>query len=116
MKPKLEIVKADVATINGVQIPVLEVRNTGQAHGRLSAFLKGIDAKGVRREFAPSTLPILPGETRTIAINIDNGGDAVEADKASAPAKPDPIAFPLRISGQMNDSVTAFSFQGTFEP
>lgn len=116
VKPKLEIVKADVATINGVQTPVLSVHNTGSAHGRLSAFLKSIDAKGVRRELAPSTLPILPGETRTIALNVDNGNDAVEADKAAPPVKPDPIAFPLRVSGTMNDSVTAFSFQATFEP
>lgn len=116
VKPKLEIVKADVATINGVQTPVLSVRNTGAAHGRLSAFLKSIDAKGVRRELAPSTLPILPGETRTIALNVDNGGDAVEADKASPPVKVEPIVFPLKVSGTMNDSVTAFSFQGTFEP
>lgn len=116
VKPQLEIVKADVRTINGQQTPVLEVKNNGQAHGRLSAFLKSVDAKGVKRELAPSTLPILPGETRTISLGVDNGTDAVEADKASPPAKPDPITFPLKVSGTMNDSVSAFAFEGTFEP
>lgn len=118
VRPQLRIVKADVATINGAQTPVLMVENTGTAHGRLSAFLSGTDAAGVKREFSPSTLPILPGETRMIALTVDRGGDAVEAG-ASAPAaggKPDAIAFPLSISGTMNDSVNSFKFDGVFEP
>ena len=78
VKPHLEIVKADVAVVGGLQKPVLIVKNTGQAHGRLAAFLTGTDAKGIKREFTPSTLPILPGETRTIALDVDTGGDLIE--------------------------------------
>ncbi|KPF75275.1 hypothetical protein IP68_08365 [Blastomonas sp. AAP25] len=118
IKPNLRIVKVDVADINGTPTPVLMVENTGLAHGRLSAFLRGKDAKGVLREFAPATLPILPGETRRIALNVDKGGDAIEArEQPEQPGREaDPIAFPLTISGTINDSVSSFQFDGVFEP
>lgn len=118
VKPALQIVKADVVDLNGVKTPVLMVENTGTAHGRLSAFLSGTDATGTKREFAPSTLPILPGETRMIALNIDNGGDAVEAQVQPTSDKevPKAIVFPLRMSGTINDSVNSFKFEGVFEP
>lgn len=118
VKPVLKIVKADVVKLNGVQTPVLMVENTGTAHGRLSAFLSGTDAKGKKREFTPSTLPILPAETRMIALNIDDGGDAVEAQfqPQSGDEEPDLIAYPLKVSGTMNDTINSFSFEGVFEP
>lgn len=118
VKPQLRIVKVDVADVAGTATPVLMVENTGLAHGRLSAFLSGTDARGVRREFSPSTLPILPGETRRIALNVDKGGDAIEA--RGRPERPgpegQPIAYPLSISGTINDSVSSFQFDGVFEP
>ena len=118
VKPHLKIVKADVVDLNGIQSPVLIVENTGTAHGRLSAFLSGTDANGKTREFAPSTLPILPGETRMIALTIDDGGDAVEAQiqPRSGDKEPDLIAYPLKVSGTMNDTINSFSFEGVFEP
>jgi hypothetical protein len=118
IKPQLRIVAVDVADIGGTRTPVLMVENSGQAHGRLSAFLSGTDANGVRREFSPATLPILPGETRRIALNIDMDGDAIEA--RGRPEKPgrkaEPIAYPLTVSGTINDSVSSFQFDGVFEP
>lgn len=117
VKPQIKVIKADVVSLNGVLTPVLMVENAGTAHGRLSAFLSGTDAKGVKREFAPSTLPILPGETRMIALNVDAGEDAIEtgeqpvSDNHSAP-----IAYPLRMSGTINDTLSSFPFDGVFEP
>ena len=118
VKPELEIVKADVMKINGILTPVLMVKNTGTAHGRLSAFLSGTDAAGKKREFSPATLPILPGETRRIALNVDDGSDAIEThgQPASAATRSDEITYPLRIGGTINDSVNSFSFEGVFEP
>lgn len=116
VKPVLRIVKADVVPIGGVQTPVVMVENTGTAHGRLSAFLSGTDAAGVRREFSPSTLPILPGETRMIALNPDDGEELLEAgDPAQSKAK-EPIVFPITIAGKMDDSTNSFKFEGVFEP
>lgn len=84
----LQIVQSGVLdTPNGTQ-PVLSVRNTGNAHGRLDGFLSGADANGRRLEFAPSTLPILPGETRVIPLSATDGRGAVND-----------VAYPLRIAG-----------------
>lgn len=118
VKPRLQVVKADVVSLNGQLTPVLVVENSGTAHGRLSAFLSGVDAKGIKREFVPVTLPILPGETRVIALNVDEGQDAIETDQSkSVPAsKPAAIAYPLKISGTINDTENSFPFDGVFEP
>lgn len=118
VKPEIKIVKAEVASVNGMLMPVLTVQNTGAAHGRLTAFLSGTDANGKKREFAASTLPILPGETRKIALSIDNGSDAVDAGTAppTKDVKPDTIAYPLKISGTISDTVNSFKFDGVFEP
>jgi len=66
--PELQVVGAVVSDVNGRMLPVLRVNNLGNAHGRLSGFLQGTDASGRRLEFEPSTLPILPLETRAIAL------------------------------------------------
>ena len=118
VKPSLKIVKAAVVEIGGVKTPVVMVKNTGTAHGRLSAFLNGIDAAGVRREFSPSTLPILPGETRMITLNPDDGKAAVEleAEESAKSKSTGPIVFPVTITGTMNDSASSFRFEGVFEP
>ena len=118
VKPSLRIVKAAVVEIGGVKTPVVMVENTGEAHGRLSAFLNGTDAAGVRREFSPSTLPILPGETRMIALNPDVGDSSLEleAEDAAISKSAGPIVFPVTITGTMNDSTSSFRFEGVFEP
>lgn len=118
VKPSLRIVKAAVVEIGGVKTPVVMVENTGEAHGRLSAFLNGTDAAGVRREFSPSTLPILPGETRMIALNPDVGDSSLEleAEESATSKSADPIVFPVTITGTMNDSTSSFRFEGVFEP
>lgn len=118
VKPQISIVDADVAELNGVLTPVLMVKNSGTAHGRLSAFLNGTDANGKKREFSASSLPILPGETRMIALSVDDGGDAVATRSSSAPVETDsePIAFPLKMRGKFSDTVNSFDFDGVFEP
>lgn len=116
VKPQLRIVKADVVNINGAQLPVLMVENSGTAHGRLSAFLSSTDAAGVKREFSPSTLPILPGETRQIVLNVDEGGDALESSDKGTQAAAKPISYPLKMTGTMNDSLSSYKFDAVFEP
>jgi hypothetical protein len=87
-EPKLQVLGAEVADVNGRKLPVLQVKNLGDAHGRLDGFLTGTDARGRRLEFYPSSLPILPLETRAIALTAsDRPGSTVE------------IAYPVRISG-----------------
>ena len=118
VKPALRIVKADVVEIAGVKTPVVLVENTGTAHGRLSAFLSGTDAAGVQREFSPSTLPVLPGETRMISLSPDYGEDALQTETGEPVQSKlrEPIVFPVTIAGTMNDSTNSFRFEGVFEP
>jgi hypothetical protein len=88
--PELEIVSTDVGLQDGRKLPLLHVRNSGRAHGRLAGFLSGTDANGRNLEFMPAGLPILPGETRTIALGVQ--GDDANAIE---------IAFPITIRGTL---------------
>jgi hypothetical protein len=89
-QPQLEVVGGKVATVDQQQLPVILVKNTGNAHGRLTGFLDGTDAAGRKLEFTPSTLPILPGETRAIALGLHK-----EREQAVA------IAYPITIRGKL---------------
>ena len=126
-KPAVEIVSAAVDTRNGIATPVVVVRNIGTAHGRLGGVLRSIDAAQVRRSFVPTPLPIMPGETRTIALMIDHSDESgnrlrldaarPEAPRATAvPPVEVAIKFPLAVKGTLNDGAQSFSFAGTFAP
>jgi hypothetical protein len=67
------------------------VENTRNAHGRLEGVLQGKDAAGRSIEFNVSNFPILPGETRTIALwpQDDASGNSPE------------IRYPLRLKGEL---------------
>jgi len=102
---RLEVVGESVQTIDGNAVPVLSVRNSGNAHGRLQGYLDGTDAGGKTYAFAPSTLPILPGETRDIALTP-------QADNADLPA---PIlAWPLQIEGRLDSGSQRLEIAKTF--
>lgn len=90
--PELSVVGAGVQTVNGKPTPVLQVRNSGSAHGRLLGFLSGTDASNTELEFAPASMPILPGETRAIALTATRPGD---------PDTVVQVQFPVTISGKL---------------
>lgn len=73
--PALSVTGSSVQMVNGKATPVLKIHNSGAAHGRLGGFLSGTDASGKTLEFAPSSLPILAGETRSIALIATRPGD-----------------------------------------
>ncbi len=66
--PKLEITPNGTRTNEGMIVPVLNIKNTGNAHGRAFGFLKGTDQKGVKIDFSPEPLPILSGQTRAVML------------------------------------------------
>jgi len=88
--PDLQIVGTTLGDTEGRRMPVLNVRNTGNAHGRLAGFVSGVDAKGQALDFSPSTLPILPGETRPIALVAGTTPDNISQ-----------VAYPIRIRGTL---------------
>jgi hypothetical protein len=103
-EPKLEIGAKRVITANGQSVPAIEVRNTGQAHGRLDGFLDGVDASGQKFELSPADTPILPGESRTIAIM------PVTEEAKGPPA----IKFPIKVKGTLEWGKSRVPLEYTF--
>lgn len=91
-QPQLSVIGSALQAVDGKQRPALQVRNIGQAHGRLGGFLQGTDATGQRLDFTPSTLPILPGETRTIALLPSRPGE---------PEGEVQLRFPVMVKGRI---------------
>jgi hypothetical protein len=89
-EPSLEIFGPKIATLNGQQIPVLRVHNSGTAHGRMSGFLTGTDAKGIQYDFAPTDFPILPGEEREVFLTPSTATD----DHPK-------LTFPVTVKGRL---------------
>jgi hypothetical protein len=90
--PVLELAGTAIKTVNGRPTPVLKVRNSGTAHGRLAGFLGGKDADGTALEVQASNTPIMAGETREIALVATKPGD-IETAVA--------IRYPLAVSGKL---------------
>jgi hypothetical protein len=100
--PQLSIEPAASAIVDGQRVPMVSVRNTGTAHGRLAGFFSGIDAKGQKFEFAPSTLPVLAGETRLLSLTPSLPGGQAAA-----------IQYPVTVDGvfEWGQSKTPFKHQ-----
>jgi hypothetical protein len=100
-KAVLEPGALTIGRLDGQQVPMLSVHNSGNATGRLSGILEGTDAGGAPIEFTPESLPILPGQTRLIglqryAVNARPAVASVSANASPAPAAP---AWPRQLRG-----------------
>jgi hypothetical protein len=104
-KPDLAIVSHAIGELNGNKVPVLQVRNQGNAHGRLSGFLSGKEGGGRSIDFEPVTLPILPGETRAIALTpVFAGKEATD------------VRYPVTVRGTLEWGTSSTPFEATFAP
>jgi hypothetical protein len=92
VQPELSIASSSVQSVDGRPTAMLDVQNTGLAHGRMAGFLSGRDAAGTALEFAPANLPILPGEMRRIALTATRAGDSDTAVQ---------VKFPVVVSGKL---------------
>jgi len=105
--PALEITATrTVKTPDGKVVAMLDVRNSGNAHGRLEGFVNGIDASGLRLELAPADVPILPGETRGISL-----APVVEEGKPTPEAR-----FPLSVKGTLEWGKNRLPLDASFAP
>ena len=102
-RPELSVVGGKVALVEQQQQPVILVKNGGNAHGRLTGFLDGTDAAGKKLEFTPSTLPILPGETRAIPLVVHRDREQVV-----------PVTYPITIRGKLEWADKTTPFEQTF--
>jgi fimbrial chaperone protein len=87
----LEVLDHSVITVTDRALPALTVTNTGSAHTRLEGFVSGRDASGRELVFAPQGLPVLPGQTRTLAL-YPQGPEG---------EPPQEVSFPIRLSGRL---------------
>lgn len=104
--PALAIAGTETLSVNGQPTAVMKVRNDGSATGRLEGFLDVTDASGQTAEMSPVDLPILPGETRRIALA------AVAADNKAPPT----LRFPIRVKGQLESGKTKLPLDASFAP
>ena len=89
---QLSMTSAKAGIVDGRNVPVLQVRNSGNAHGRLTGLIDGVDARGQKFVLTPSSVPLLPGETRAVALTP-------EGDDADTPAPA--IVYPLQLKGRL---------------
>jgi fimbrial chaperone protein len=103
-EPKLNLQEVGMKDMRGQRMPALTVTNTGNAHGRLDGSLDATDAKGLRFELVPEGTPIMPGQTRTLALQVKGDGQG----KVPVPA------YPLKASGLIDWDKGAFRVNAEF--
>lgn len=101
-QPKLEVSGIALGQENGETMPMVTVRNTGDAHGRLEGALRGTDAAGKALYFPVSTLPVMPGQTRRLAL--------VPAEDLTSKKRPT-VTYPVKLSGQLDWENGQFDIQ-----
>lgn len=102
-QPRLELLQVSADSVRTQRQPVVTVRNTGDAHGRLDGALEATDSSGQRLELLPDGAPVLPGQTRTLALS----------PKAAGRANPALLRFPLELKGTLDWDEGAFKIQAT---
>lgn len=103
-QPQLKMTQVAVKNIQGKRTPVVVVANQGNAHGRLQGSLEATDAQGNSLELNPDGTPILPGQTRTLALTATAKGG-----KAAA------LAFPLTTAGTLDWELGSFKVDAQFK-
>lgn len=94
-KASLDIAADGADVFDGKTAPMLRVQNKGNATARLAGILKATDAGGASFEMTPDAVPILPGQTRRVALQAFEPQAAARA--ASAPARA--IRWPVTVRG-----------------
>ena len=86
----LELAGTHLVKVSGRELPTLRMRNTGNAHGRVSGFLTGSDANGVKYDFNPSDFPILAGTEADVYLTPSTSTDDHPV-----------LNFPVRVQGTL---------------
>lgn len=105
-KPQMAVASHGVAEVQGAALPVMEVRNGGNAHGRFDGAVTAVGADGQKFELVPSSLPILPGETRRVSL----APVTVEGQPAVT------LKYPLVVKGELEVGAQKVPVDLTFKP
>lgn len=110
-EPKLELREVTMLSASGQRSPAVRVHNAGDAHGRLDGSLEARDAKGVEFELVPDGSPILPGQTRVIALAAKAQGQTTGAGTAPAHQP----SYPVTTSGTLDWDRGSFKIAAEFK-
>lgn len=102
-RPQLELLRIGTDSVRAQRQPVVTVRNNGDAHGRLDGALNATDRTGQRLELLPDGGPVLPGQTRVLALSV----------KAPTTGPAPALQFPLTLQGTLDWEDGAFKVQAT---
>ncbi|HSW16327.1 MAG TPA: hypothetical protein VLJ86_03815 [Ramlibacter sp.] len=103
-EPKITLTQVGMKDIRGKRTPVVTVTNSGEAHGRLDGSLDATDAKGTTFEMVPDGSPVMPGQTRNIAL----------MPKGDANGKPIVPVYPVKAKGLLEWEKGAFKVDAEF--
>jgi hypothetical protein len=95
-----------VKASDGKSVATLDVRNSGNAHGRLEGYVNAVDATGQTLEMTPADIPIMPGETRAVALS------PVVGEGKTAPE----VRFPLVVKGTLEWGKNRLPLDASFAP
>ncbi len=101
-RPQLSISSAGTGLSNNSAVPQLQVKNDGNATGRLGGFVVATDAQGKQIDLVPEALPILPAQTRVVPLVPNVPG----VDNVT-------LQFPLTVKGNIEwgDQKTAIDLR-----
>jgi fimbrial chaperone protein len=102
-RPLLQLQQIGTDSLRQDRKPVVRVTNTGDAHGRLEGSLEATTPDGKRLELVADGGPVLPGQTRSMALTV----------RASGNAPPPPLGYPLKVEGTLDWDDGAFKIQAT---
>ncbi len=99
--PKLEVL--EVKREGGADaLPVVTVKNTGNAHGRLDGALKAVDATGKSFFLPVSTIPVMPGQSRSLVLTP---AENLQTKKSLA------VVYPIKVTGKLEWDLGAFQVE-----
>jgi hypothetical protein len=103
--PVLTLGEIGVMKVHEQRTPYVTVHNGGDAHGRLEGALDVVDSSGASYELVPDGSPILPGQTRRLAL----------MPKAEPGTQPRTMAFPLKSRGALDWDNGSFKIEAEFK-
>ncbi|QMV72177.1 hypothetical protein HS961_04635 [Comamonas piscis] len=104
-EPKLEVQQIGMREMAGKRIPAITVRNSGDAHGRLDGTVDAKDAKGRDFMLAVEGTPIMPGQTRHLAL-------VPKAEDGQTALQP---SYPVKASGMLDWDKGSFKLNADFQ-
>lgn len=104
-EPRLDLQRIASSDSGGQRRIAVTVANTGDAHGRLEGSLEAVDSQGRAFALVPEGTPILPGQTRTLAL-------MPQAEDGRAAPQP---AYPVKVEGTLDWAQGSFKVEATLE-